>query len=263
MKKSAFILTIILIGCAVPAAAGQQFDQKDLAVIQKYRAAAPDLEKGQEFLVKGKLDQAEKRLVKALETLPVHATAAYFLADCYYKQGRVDLGLEMIEKAEANFANLGRVLYRWQMTQVNQFSERKSQLDDQLRSLQSQLSQAKSDTERLSLQNQISAVQSSQNSSDQRNKEGKLSENYAVPADYFYLHGNMLFKQKQYQAALDQYLKAVEADPKHGNSYNNIANLYYMGKQYEKAQEYLDKAEANGAKINPAFKEALAKALKK
>ena len=58
-------------------------------------------------------------------------------------------------------------------------------------------------------------------------------------------------------------MKAVEVDPKHGNSYNNIANLYYMGKQYDKAQEYLDKAEANGAKINPAFKQALAKALNK
>ena len=55
----------------------------------------------------------------------------------------------------------------------------------------------------------------------------------------------------------------MEVDPKHGNSCNNIANLYYMGKQYDKAQEYLDKAEANGAKINPAFKQALAKALNK
>ena len=73
----------------------------------------------------------------------------------------------------------------------------------------------------------------------------------------------MFFEKKDYPAALDQYLKAVDVDPKHGNSYNNIANLYYMGREYEKAREYLAKAEANGAKINPAFKDAIAKALNK
>jgi tetratricopeptide (TPR) repeat protein len=266
MKKSSLILISILITGTILAAAiptGQQFDQKDMAVIQKYRAAASDLEKGQEYLVKGKLEQAEKKLLQVLDTLPEHATAAYFLADCYSKQGRIDEGLAAIEKAEGNFANFNRIIFRWQMTQVNQFEGKKNQLDEQLSALQTKLSQAKSDSERLSIQNQISSVQASQNSSGQRTKEQQISENYVIPADYYYLHGNLLFKKKEYQPALDQYLKAVEVDPKHGNSYNNIANLYYMGKQYDKAQDYLNKAEANGAKVNPAFKQALAKALNK
>jgi tetratricopeptide (TPR) repeat protein len=266
MKKLALVLTSILITGTILAAAipaGQQFDQKDMAVIQKYRAAAPDLEKGQEYLVKGKLEQAEKKLLQVLDTLPEHATAAYFLADCYSKQGRVDEGLAAIEKAEGNFANFNRIIFRWQMTQVNRFEGKKNQLDEQLNALQIKLSQAKSDSERLSIQNQISSAQAAQNASSQRTKEQQISENYTIPADYYYLHGNLLFKRKEYSPALDQYLKAVEVDPKHGNSYNNIANLYYMGKQYDKAKENLDKAEANGAKVNPAFKQALAKALNK
>jgi len=268
MKKSSFIPTVILIGGAVLTAAaaipaGQQFDQKDMAVIQKYRAAAPDLEKGQELLVKGKLDQAEKKLLKVLDTLPEHATAAYFLADCYSKQGRIDLGLAAIEKAKGNFANFNRIIFRWQMTQVNRFENNKTQLGEQLSDLQKQLAQAKTDSERRSIQNQISSVQAKQNAGGQRTKEQQISENYTIPADYYYLHGNLLFKKKDYPAALDQYLKAVEVDPKHGNSYNNIANLYYMGKQYDKAREYLEKAEANGAKVNPAFKQAVDKALNK
>jgi tetratricopeptide (TPR) repeat protein len=268
MKRLGLSLTVVLIAGAVLTVAaalpaGQQFDQKDMAVIQKYRAAAPDLEKGQEFLVKGKLDQAEKKLRQVLDMLPEHATAAYFLADCYSKQGRIDQGLEAITTAESNFANFNRIIFRWQMTQVNRYEGRKNQVDEAIDALQIKLTQAKTDAERVSIQQQISSARAAQNSGSQRTKEEQVSENYSVPADYYYLHGNLLFKKKAYQEALGQYLKAVEVDPKHGNSYNNIANLYYMGKQYDKAQDYLDKAEANGAKINPAFKQALAKALNK
>ena len=131
MKKLSLIQTSVLIaGAALAASAAipaeQQFDQKDMAVIQKYRAAAPDLEKGQEYLVKGKLEQAEKKLLLVLDTLPEHATGAYFLADCYSKQGRIDEGLAAIEKAEGNFANFNRIIFRWQMSQVNQFEGKKT-----------------------------------------------------------------------------------------------------------------------------------------
>jgi tetratricopeptide (TPR) repeat protein len=271
MKTFNFVLISIFVAgaimaAAIPAAtasAGQQFDQKDMAVIQKYRLAAPDLEKGQEYLVKGKLKQAEKKLRQVLETLPEHATAAYFLADCYSKQGRIEEGLTAIVKAEANFADFNRIIFRWQLAQVNSFEGQKIQLNAQLNALQIKLAEAKTDAERAPIQSQILSVQASQNAGYQRMDEERISEEYAVQADYYYLHGNLLFKKKACQGALDQYLKAVEIDPKHGNSYNNIANLYYLGKQYDKAEEYLDKAEANGAKVNPAFKQALAKALNK
>lgn len=267
-KRSSSRLAVILIGRAFLTAAaafapGQQLDQQDLASIQKYRAAAPDVESGQALLLKGKLDQAEKKLLKALNTLPEHAIAAYLLADCYYKQGRVDEGLENIVQAEANFANFNRVLYRWQMGNINQFMADKTRLNDQMSDLQFQLSKAKVESEKRRIENEIAKTQASQNASPQRTKEQLISESYTIPADYLYLHGNLLFKKKEYQAAMDQYLQAVTADPKHGNSYNNIANLYYMGRQYDKAREYLEKAEANGAQINPAFKEAIAKALNK
>ncbi len=262
MKKCCLIGGAVLIAAAA-FAAGQQLDQKDLAVIQKYRAASPDVESGQALLLNGKLDQAEEKLLRALETLPEHPIASFLLADCYYKLGRIDEGLTAIDQAEANFGNFNRVLYRWQMTQLNQFAADKNRLNDSLRELESRLSQAKTDAERSAIQAEMTKVQSQQNAGAQRSKEQLMSETYSTPADYFYLHGNLLFKKKDYPAALGQYLNAVEVDPKHGNSYNNIANLYYMGREYEKAGEYLAKAEASGAKINPAFKDAIAKALNK
>lgn len=255
------IAALLLAAATLPA--GQALDQQDVAVIQKYRAAAPDVESGQALLLKGKYEEAEKKLQRALETLPEHAIAAYFLADCYYRMGRLDEGLAAIQKAEVNFGNFNRVLYRWQLAQVNQFEADKTRLNDLLSDLQNKLSQAKTDAERAQIQNEIARAQASRNSSAQRTKEQMVSESYTTPGEYFYVHGNLLFRKKEYPAALDQYLKAVSADPKHGNAYNNIANLYYMGRQYDKAREYLEKAEANGAKINPAFKQAIAQALNK
>ena len=43
----------------------------------------------------------------------------------------------------------------------------------------------------------------------------------------------------------------------------NLANLYYMAKQYQKARDHLSKAEENGAEVNPKFKQAILKALEK
>jgi tetratricopeptide (TPR) repeat protein len=82
-------------------------------------------------------------------------------------------------------------------------------------------------------------------------------------ADYYYYHGNIFLKLRKYNEAHSQYLEALRIDPKHGNASNNLANIYYMVKKYDKALYYLTMAEANGAKINPKFKEALQKALNK
>ena len=66
---------------------------------------------------------------------------------------------------------------------------------------------------------------------------------------------------KKFQEAHDQYQEAIRLDPSHGDSYNNLAALYFQVKQYQKALDYLDQAEANGAKVNPEFKKAVLKAL--
>jgi tetratricopeptide (TPR) repeat protein len=84
-----------------------------------------------------------------------------------------------------------------------------------------------------------------------------------IPADYFYLHGNIFFKIKRYKEAHEQYQEAIKINPKHGNAYNNLANLYYIAKQYQKALDCLNLAEAHGAKINPEFKKAILKAIEK
>jgi len=82
-----------------------------------------------------------------------------------------------------------------------------------------------------------------------------------IPAEYFYIHGNILFKLKRNQEAHDQYIEAIKIDPQHGKAYNNLANLCYMVKKYKKSLHYLNLAEENGVQINSQLKRASIKAL--
>ena len=84
-----------------------------------------------------------------------------------------------------------------------------------------------------------------------------------LPADYFYIHGNIYFKMKKFQEAHDQYQETIGINPKHGRAYNNLAALYFQVKQYRKALEYISQAEANGATVNPDLRSAVLKALGK
>ena len=84
-----------------------------------------------------------------------------------------------------------------------------------------------------------------------------------TPASYFYLHGNIFFKLRKFEEAYAQYQEAIRINPKFGDAYNNLANLYYMSKQYQKALECLNQAETSGAEVNPALKKAVLKALGK
>jgi pentatricopeptide repeat protein len=73
----------------------------------------------------------------------------------------------------------------------------------------------------------------------------------------------VLFKLKKYDEAHDQYLEAINVDPKHASAYNNLINLYYMSRNYELALKFIDQAEASGVKLNAELKKAVLKALGK
>jgi tetratricopeptide (TPR) repeat protein len=50
--------------------------------------------------------------------------------------------------------------------------------------------------------------------------------------------GIVYYDQKNYEKAIEYYEKAIEADPKDAYPYNNLGNVYYYQKNYEKAIEY-------------------------
>jgi pentatricopeptide repeat protein len=259
----AVLIFLFLGGARVLRSQDQSLDSKDTEILQKYKTVNREFLKGRELVVKEKYDQARQILLKVLDRLPEHPEASYLLAQIYYKEGDFEKGLASIQNAETHFSSVQRILFKQQLKLGDQYSSNKQELTQEIQVLQSQLSQAKSQEERMDLQRQIIEKQAQSSTMEMHNKEQSLYESTGMPADYSYIHGNLLFKMKRYQEALDQYLKAVQSDPKYGSAYNNIANLYFRAKQYDKALEYIKKAEANGVKVHPDFKNAVLKALGK
>jgi tetratricopeptide (TPR) repeat protein len=68
----------------------------------------------------------------------------------------------------------------------------------------------------------------------------KMSDSAA--ANKFYLAGNEAFKSRDFKAAEDQFLKAIDADPKWVYAYDNLALTYRNLEQYKKAIKYYDKS---------------------
>jgi tetratricopeptide (TPR) repeat protein len=259
----AVLIFLFLGGAMALLSQDQTLDSIDNEILQKYKTVNRDFLKGRELVVKQKYDQARQILLKVLDRMPEHPEASYLLAQIYYKEGDFEKGLTTIQNAETHFSSVQRILFKQQLKLGDQYSSNKQEINQEIQVLQSQLSQAKSEEERRDLQRQIVEKQGQSSTMEMHNKEQSLYESTGMPADYSHIHGNLLFKMKRYQEALDQYLKAVQSDPKYGSAYNNIANLYFMAKKYDKALEYIEKAEANGVKVHPDFKNAVLKALGK
>jgi tetratricopeptide (TPR) repeat protein len=259
VRTISFGLALLLAAAgAVPLLSGNQtIDDKDRLLLEKIRMTYPDVRKGEAQLKKKQLAQAERTFLKVLEQLPENAQASFDLAETYYELGQYDKGLAAIDNAEKNVSLLVRLLYRQQIGQLNQMTDDRLAGSDSLQALRQQLGSSKSaglSTGPPTAQNQANG---------KAGEQEQKSEVFVIPAEYSYVHGNLLFKLKRYQEALDQYLKAVDADPRHGKALNNVANIYFMAKQYDKSLDYIEKAEAVGVPVNPDFKKAVLKALGK
>ncbi len=124
------------------------------------------------------------------------------------------------------------------------------------------MSAAKSEEDKTKYEQAISSLENEISIINSRLTEPVFSTD-EIPGNYFFIHGNILFKLKKFEESQKQYLLAIKIDSGHGDAYNNLANLYYLAKQYQKALDCLNHAEANGVKINPKFKKAILKAIKK
>jgi tetratricopeptide (TPR) repeat protein len=153
-------------------------------------------------------------------------------------------------------------LYEYAYQQyIFQLREQEDTVDSQISKLREKLA-AVSPQEKSMIEVQIDSQETTKNVIRSKLTE-PLPPSESIPAGYFYFHGNAFFKLKKYPEAYAQYIKAIKIDPNHGNAYNNLANLYYMTKQHQKALDCLNKAEANGVKINPELKKAILKTLGK
>jgi tetratricopeptide (TPR) repeat protein len=262
-KIHSFGLVLFFIAAvAVPRLAAQQKDEKDRQIKQEFQATRSDLEKGKKDFNKKEFDKAEQTLLKVLSVMPENAEASFYLAQVYYEKGDVEKGLAAIVEAEKNFPMIQKFLSRPQTGPISEpvtSGEKQALLQDELMALEYQ----KGEPVVGAAGGTLTPIDKPRES--QPGVQGTISKVDSPPPEYSYVHGNLLFLEKKYQESFAQYKKALAADRQRGSAVSKIAiaNIYYMAGKYDKALEYIKKAEARGVKIDPEFKKAVLQALGK
>lgn len=239
------------------------FGQPDLkkdqdGFIRKYKLANDQFKKCTKYLLKENYSKAEKGLRKCLGIMPQHVNSHYYLSQLLYRKGELAEALSHIQQAKTHYLSVARMIISIQKLNSHKIREQRKILRETLDSYQGY--EAKDGAcGTASLLHETRDKMTHLEGKEASARQLALLEQ--VPAEYFYVNGNILFKLKRYREARAQYLGAIKTDPQHGRAYNNLANLHYMNQEYQTALHYMSKAQESGAKINPGFKQAVMAAL--
>lgn len=255
LKKIVFPawLAACLLAQAIPA------QDKDFNLLNEYSMLSSRIEKARTAFTKGNLEKCEQEALYCLKKLADHHEAHYLLTQVLYKRGEFEKALGHIQAAEEGHLKMTEAAFSLEQ-------RRKEEQMDLVGILieNAQVAEAaeKSATQRGSCGvNRFSKA--TQEAKEKLSKEESLddtgrSQAYAqIPVNYFYSHGNCLFRLKRLPEAEAQYLRAIDTNPRYGEAYNNLINLLYMEKRLDEARVFAVKAEANQAAINPGLKKAV------
>ncbi len=276
---SGFMALMLLLGGTMLLSAQQRFmlNQEEA---QQFRLAKQLFHKGQQLLSKEKMKKAEKAFKDCLEHFPKYSHADYALAQIYYDGKNYPLAIQHVENAKKSYPYVSQLGANSQLEYLSKLRQQKDQLRESIRQMKERLQQVKEQSRSSSsgsssgssenasatqaaseLEHNIRHAEQTVTRINDRLRE-PIAKGTGIPGGYYYVHGNIYFKLKKYRDAMNEYLAAVKAEPTHGMAYNNIANLYFMARQYNKALYYVQKAEKHGAKVHPDFKKAILKSLK-
>jgi tetratricopeptide (TPR) repeat protein len=256
---------LVILLSIVPFCFGQKdFGMDEKLKIEQYKRANPLYLAGQKDFKKEKFQKAREKVMKCIEFMPEHANAWLLLAQIESKENNLGQALEDVQKAKMNFVHIAQFQTLTQERLFAELREQKAGLQEQANALESALAQMGSsqspDAAKLSAE--LGRIKGDIMNIDSQTQR-PIGSTIDIPAEYFYVHGNIFFKMRRFDDARDQYLEVIKRDPAYGNAYNNLANLYFIAKDYQKALDYLTQAESNRATINPKLKEAVLKALGK
>jgi tetratricopeptide (TPR) repeat protein len=240
------------------------FTQKDLQMgdnrlIERFKRANPLFLDGAKQFNKGKLEMAEKKFLETLEIMPEHADAAYMLAKLHLQKKEFSKALASIVTAEKNYTYIAQFQTLTHQQYLDSLRQQQLQLDDQLNFLQGALASLPSSAtaeQKAPIERDIKKLNQTKQMIQSR-LTSPIAPTDEIPADYFFIHGNVFFQSGQLAEAAAQYQEALRLDPTHGNAYNNLALVSYSQGKYRKALDFLLRAEAAKVKINPDFKRAV------
>jgi tetratricopeptide (TPR) repeat protein len=248
MRVFAAVAMIVL--AALPAAAQKPTREEE----QRQRQALDHYQKGQDHMVKEKVEEAAREFKAAIELDPLMALA-------YFRLGQAHMSLRDYPKAEKDFLGCKEAYEKIAALQFTNTEEMERRRAQEIEQLQNQLSLIS--TGQLKVSNPSLQQQMQQRIDDlRRNQRKGGNEAMNIPAGLFVSLGSAYFYQGKVAEAEKEWKTAASLDPKLGEAHNNLAVLYFKANELDAAEKELKLAEKAGFAVNPRFKDDLKKARK-
>lgn len=249
-RQSIVFLVIVLMGTVFLSGYEYRNMSEQKKLIRGYKLSEKYFKKAEKEYSKGNYAEAGKHMKKCVDIFPMHANGHYYLSLIYYKEKNYPLALAHVEKAKANIKDLNRLKVHILFMRNRKLKEYQKDLND---------------GKYVSYfgENNPCMVKYGTQISERKATEVELligkpvKKEIHIPANYFYSHGNILFKLKRYKESIQQYVEVIKRDPNHGGAYNNLANLFYLAGKKDAASLCLNQAEACGFNVDPRFKKIL------
>jgi len=242
-----FISGALLLALSLPLSAQKDFNQSEKATIEKFKRAKAHCVKGTDYLHKGKLEKAQKEADACLEVYPGFADAHLLRALLQYQQGNFELALKEVETAKSDFGGISEFYAISYQEHFVRLREQRQQTAARLEEL------------RLGGGDRI-LIHDAEHSlwvKDEELRKWKADAAIQMPAEYHFVHGNILFKMKRISEAQKYYLEAVQTDPRYANAYTNLIGICLARGDAADALKYLQQAEGNSVALSEKLKKAV------
>lgn len=197
----------------------QETDKRRIAA--DYALAKKYYLEGKKLIREEKIDKAQEKFLKSVETSPDFAESYVEMGNIYMKKEMYDEAIEEYNKAIEAYLRLEAYVSRGILAKTADKRESDVFSRDLYRDLHTQ--------------------------------------KFVIPPKIYLFLGGAYFRKGMIKEALDQFKKTIELDSKSGEAHNNLAVIYFLTKDYDLAWKHLRLAEEFGAKVNPKFIEDLEK----
>jgi len=225
----------------------------DPSIYGRQAALRSVMEQAQKDLEARRFAQAAHGAEVCLQKLPDYFEAHYLLAQVAYEYRDFEGALAHLRVAEKNLQDLAR-LYQSQRDAI------RAQDDADLMEAEANFDQLSARGVDPSACSGILYRIRQRNIDDLQARKGSIHDRelpFSIPAQYFFLHGNCLFRLGRPAEAAAHYHLAVETDPAFGPAWNNLLSLECQAGDFAQARADLARAEAAHVAVRPELKQAV------
>jgi tetratricopeptide (TPR) repeat protein len=232
-------LVVVFVLVASPAFAQIASEQDRREALQHYR-------EGQEFMSAEQFEKAAAAFHKAIEKDRLLTLAHYGLGQANMSLRRFASAIQAFTSCREAYRTLHGLGERDRVAVERQRDEEIRELKDTVRRLQAMNTTRQYDLRVTKVEARIQDL------------ERQRTSNQAVftpPAEVSLALGSAHFRNNQFPDAEREWKAAIQANPKLGEAYNNLAALYAMTGRKEEAESAVKAAEKAGYRVHPQLKD--------